>query len=348
MTFENVFYFSDINSIGGCESFFYYLSCKYKNMVVFYKRGDIKQIERLAKNVEVIRFNDTKIKCKRFFCCYNPDILDYVEAEDYFHIVHCDYKHVNFRPITHKKFNHYIGVSQLVCDSFTELTGIPCECIYNPIAIKKPEVEKYNDGKLHLISATRLSSEKGRKRMEQLMKILDNAGLDYEWKIFTNRRRPFNSRNVILEEQRIDIIDEIAKSDYLVQLSDHEAYCYSVVEALSMGVPAICTDLPVFKELGIKDGINAIICDFDMTNITADKVKKGVSTFKYTPPKDNWNKYLKGDRGYSPQDLTKVRAVKNYTDVELDRHLNKGDIVEMKKHRVSLLEARPIRLVERV
>ena len=33
--------------------------------------------------------------------------------------------------------------------------------IYNPIEIEKPKVEKYNDGKLHLISATRLTKEKG-------------------------------------------------------------------------------------------------------------------------------------------------------------------------------------------
>ena len=53
MKYNNVFYFHKINPIGGVESFFYYLSCIYKDMVVFYKEADPIQIERLAKNIEV-------------------------------------------------------------------------------------------------------------------------------------------------------------------------------------------------------------------------------------------------------------------------------------------------------
>ena len=51
---DNVFYFRRINAIGGLESFFYYLSKLYKNMVVYYQEGDPEQIKRLAQNIDLI------------------------------------------------------------------------------------------------------------------------------------------------------------------------------------------------------------------------------------------------------------------------------------------------------
>mgnify|MGYP003309392878 CR=1 FL=1 len=131
----NVFYFKKINSIGGVESWFWYLSQIYKDMVVYYKEADPEQIKRLAQNIKVRKFNEQKIKCDNFFCCYNPDILDYVEAKMYAHIIHCDYKKVNFSPIINNKFNKYIAVSKIAGESFKEITGIEYELIYNPIKI---------------------------------------------------------------------------------------------------------------------------------------------------------------------------------------------------------------------
>ena len=69
MALENVFYFKKINSVGGCESFFWYLSKLYNNFTIMYREGDPEQIKRFAKNVEVIKYLDKygTIKCKRFF-----------------------------------------------------------------------------------------------------------------------------------------------------------------------------------------------------------------------------------------------------------------------------------------
>ena len=319
----------------GVESWFYYLSKKYKNIVVYYKNGNLEQIKRLAKNVEVRKFNGELIKCKNFFCCYNPDILEYVDAKTIFHVVHCDYKQTFFKPIMHPKVDKYIGVSKLVCDSFTELTGKECELIYNPVVIEKPNVEK--ESGLYLISATRLSNEKGRKRIIQLAKMLERKHINYEWHIYTNKIRPFNIGNIILEEPKLDIIPEIAKASYLVQLSDHEAFCYSVVESLMVGTPVIVTDLPVFKELGVKHGENAIVCDLDMSNVDLHKIENGLPPFKYEPPKDNWDKYLDNNTDYTPDKKFKVKVRKNYTDINLG-HQDKGAILEMPALRVAELE----------
>lgn len=339
MKYTNVFYFNRINSVGGCESFFYYLAKTYKNMVVFYKEGDCEQIKRLAELIEVHKYNGERIECENFFCCYNPDILDNVDAKMYAHIIHCDYKNVWFSPILNPKFNKYIAVSKVAGESFKELTGIDYELIYNPIKIEKPLIKKEKDNVLHLVSATRLTREKGLKRMQRLCYILNQAGINYDWTIFTNRKREAVGQNAIYKEPQLNIIDEIAKADYLVQLSDCEAFCYSVVEALMCGVPVIATDLPVLKELGVEHGKNGIICDFNMSRVDTQMIKNGVSKFEYTPPKSDWGKYLNNDTKYNPNDIIKVRTTRRYYDLELG-HLGKNQECEMKKSRASYLECK--------
>lgn len=334
---KNVFYFKKISSIGGCETFFYYLSKLYNNMVVYYREGDGKQIERLAERIEVHKFTGQYIECDRFFCCYGFDIKDYVKAKEYYHIIHCDYKKVDFAPIRYDGFK-YIAVSKLVKNSFEELTGERAELIYNPIKLEIPRLAKYND-KIHLISATRLSKEKGRKRIEKLSKILDSAGIDYVWDIYTNKQTPFTSPNIRIQKPRLDILKEIKKSTYLVQLSDHEAYCYSIVEALMCNTPVICTNLPVLKELKVENGKNAIIVDMNLSNVDVELIKKGLPNFKYTPPKSNWDKYLDNESDYNPNKLVRVRTKKRIWDTKEDIHYKAQHFYDMKMCRASYLEA---------
>ena len=337
---NNVFYFKNINSIGGCESWFYYLSRLYKNMVIYYRTGSPEQIKRLAKNVEVHQYKDGEIiECNRFFCCYAPDIIDNVNAKEYYHIIHCDYKKVWFSPILHPKFNHYIAVSKLAGESFKEITGIDYILLYNPVDIDIPKVEKYNDGKLHLISATRLTKEKGLDRMQKLATMLDSSGIDYVWEIYTNKHKQQIGRNVIYKDPKMDIIEEIAKADYLVQLSDCEAFCYSIVESLCVGTPVIATDFPVLKELGVNEK-NAFICDFNMSNVNIQEIAKKPLKVAYKPPKNEWGKYLDNNSNYDPNELVKVIAKRSMYLVEENIHTIRGREIEIKRYRASELECK--------
>lgn len=334
---KNVFYFKKINSIGGCETFFYYLSKLFSNMVVYYKEADGKQIERLAERIECHKFKGQQIECDRFFCCYGFDIGNYVKAKEYYHIIHCDYKMVGFSPIRYDGFK-YIAVSKLVKNSFEELTGEKAELIYNPIKLEIPKADKYKD-KIYLISATRLTKEKGRERIEKLASILDNAGVDYVWDIYTNKQKPFNSPNIRVQVPKLNIIEEIKKSTYLVQLSTHEAYCYSIVEALMCNTPVITTDLPVLKELKVEHGKNAIVLDMNLSNVDIELIKKGLPPFKYKPPKSNWDKYLDNESNYNPNELVKVRTKKKIWDMKEDMHYKAQHFYDMKVCRARYLEA---------
>lgn len=332
---KSVFYFKDLNSVGGVESFLYYLAKKYE-FEVYYKTGNENQVKRLSQLVKVRKYREP-IKCDKFFCNYGLDIE--VDAKEKYHIVHCDYKNVWFKPIQYEGFK-YIGVSKLVCDSFKELTGKDIELIYNPIYIDKIERQQRKDDTLHLISATRLTREKGLKRMQKLAHTLEKNKIKYDWKIFTNRRRECVGGNAIYLEPQLDIAKEIAKADYLVQLSDCEAYCYSVVEALTLGVPVIATDLPVFKELGLNE-TNAIICNMEMTNFDINKLKKDYN-FKYEPPKETWGNHLSNKKEYNPDEKVKVKVLRVYTDVGLGQKLFRNQIVEMTQSRASYLESKDL------
>ena len=344
MKFENVFYFKKISSIGGCESFFWYLSQLYKNFTIMYREGDSEQIKRLAKNVEVIKYQDKygTIKCKKFFCNYGLDIP--VEAEEKYHIIHCDYKHTDFKPIMYPGFK-YIGVSQLACDSFKELTGVEAELIYNPVVVNKTNIPKLND-KIHLISATRLTKEKGGERINQLATMLDKAGIEYEWDIYTNRQYRWNSKNIVWKQPKLDLNKEIEESTYLVQLSSHESFGLSVAESLSLGTSVIVTDIPAFKEIGCEHGENAIICDLDMKHVDIDLIKKGLKKFTYKAPTSNWDKYLSDKSNYNANKKVLVRVLKRFWDIVEDKHYQYGDEAKITNARVSELECKG--LVERV
>lgn len=332
-----IFYFKDVNSIGGVESFIYYLSKKY-DFEFYYKKGDPLQIQRIAENIKVKKYNGEKLICDKFFINYNPDIIDNVEAKEYIMMIHCDYSAVKFKPITHPKFTKYIGVSKYVCDVFTKLTRIKAEVCYNPVFIEYKKVKKKKD-KIHLISATRLSSEKGGWRIDKLSEILDEFGLDYDWTIYTNKKPRFKSSNIILKEPKLDLSKEIAESTYLVQLSDAEAFCYSVVEALKLGTPVIVTDLPVYKELGLNDS-NSIILDLFLKNVDVKKIKKNPICI-YEPPKENWGKYLSIDKEYNPNELVEITVLKNKLWlVKENIHLKKNDKYKVSRSRASFLESK--------
>lgn len=291
---KNVFYFSLINHIGGIETFFYYLAKKYKewDITIYYRSGDPKQIERLKKYVRVKKYTGEKIKCDKIFFNFNLDIIDNVEAKEYIQIAHGDYKAMGIQPNTHKKIDKYLGVSKQVCETFKEVTGNDTSLVYNPIIIDKPKKI------LNLISATRLTPEKGKNRIIKLAKMLEAEGIPYIWTIFTDDIDAIDNPNIIYMKPRLDIINYIANADYLVQLSDNEGYCYSVVESLCVGTPVIVTECPVFKEIGV-NSTNGFILDFDLKNVPINAIYKGLGKFEYKPKEDSWENILvKGKSTY--------------------------------------------------
>lgn len=344
---KNIFYFSHINKIGGIETFFYQLAKKYKDwdLTVYYRTGDPIQLERLKQFVRVKQYKNEIIECDKAFFNFNTDIINNVKAKEYNLVLHGDYKAmVEMGQLSkkelplHPKINNYYGVSQLVCDTFHSLTGKKVSLVYNPFEVEKPKKI------LHLISATRLTAEKGKKRMIKLANALDAAEIPYEWIIYTNDTKAIDNPNIVYRKPRLDIVPYIADADYLVQLSDNEGYCYSVVEALSVGTPVIVTDLPVFREIGVNK-TNSFVLPMDMSSIPVNDIYNAHLNFTYTPKKDNWDTIFEpGPSTYQEEKETlytvealRVYQEKSIKDSELNRIPQRGEQWETSKERLDIL-----------
>ena len=324
---ENIFYFKRISAIGGTEQFLYEIAKKYHkyDITVFFDDADPKQIKRLRKLVRCVKHQKgQKVVCNKAFFNFNIDMIDDVEANDYYFVSHAIYQELGYKPpIDHPKLNHFISVSQYATDKLDEygrIIGreIKTERCYNPLTLEP--VKKV----IKLISATRLEDRtKGGERTFKLIEALDRYCLEHDrqylWLIFTNSiGKKIQSPNVVLMQGRVDIRPYIADSDYLVQLSNNmETYCYSINEALGYGTPIVSTPLTVLNEFPITEDM-MITCDWEMENI--DEVVRQIferktKKFKYIPPEDRWDEILgHAPSTHDPSKKIRVRATAEYQD----------------------------------
>ena len=343
---SNIFYVSNFNVIGGVETFIYELAKKYKqyDIAVVYKTGHPNQIRRLMKYIKVHKYKDGYIKCKKFFCNYETDIIDKVDANEYTQIIHAMFKTNRIRPRINPKVNKYLAVSNAVAIEWEELTGIKAEVCRNPLAMEE------QNNVLFFISATRLTQEKGKGRMEKLAKDLDKAGIEYLWYVFTNDDKAIDNPNIVFLKPRLNIrpiIESIKGKGYGVQLSDCEGDCYFTRECEMLGIPLICTPIPSFKEQGLEEGKNCYYMPFDMKDT---KVERLLNIPKYDGyiGQDNWiNNLVKDKSYYKEEDMkVKLRCIRSYFDVEKQKDMALGEEWTVDKKRADELINNPNMLVE--
>lgn len=338
---KNLFYLHTISPIGGVETFLYEIALKYGkdyDITIMYKNGDPEQISRLQKLVRTKKWDGVKrFECEKLFFGYNSGIAFYVDAKEYYFVMHCDYKAQNLPLPNLPEGTHIMAVSEAVKRGAEEKFGIPVEVLYNPLVPPKPRRV------LHLVTASRLSAEKGGKRMEILCRALEDAGIPFTWEVFTNDILPWKSENVIIRRPRLDITDYVADADYLVQLSDTEGYSYSIIEALSMNKPVIVTPLPCNPDMRIEDRVNAFVLPFDMSELPVEEIYNGLPPFKYTLRKDGYSALLaKGTSNYEEEMglPTRIRTKIFYQDLVLDRLMTPGEEQTVERRRAEYLEDR--------
>lgn len=350
MKYTTIYYFEGIQAIGGIETFFYELAKKYndRDFTIVYRYADPYQLKRLKKYVRCVKFKGERIECERAFFNFNLDIIDYVDAKEYCLVVHGNYNMLSSPPPKHDKINKVYAVSKDSAKAYTELTGIPCEVVYNPISLVKPVKV------VHLCSASRLDDRvKGADRIKALIKALDNycekTGNKYLWTIFTRNVGTIPSKNVAIMPPRLDVNNYMADADYIVQLSDNfEGYNYTINEGLLNKVPFIATPCNVYKELGM-DETMGIWLDFDLHNLdkVVEDIFNKVGTFKidYKPPVDGWDKLIIDKKSTYKEELDmkyKVEALPTYednnvTDIELGYIPKAGETFIVSKERLDVL-----------
>lgn len=333
---KNVIYFPSINSIGGVETFCYEMGLKYGkeyDIAVLFKDGDQVMLKKISETCRVIRYREgDEIECDVFIFGWGYDILDHVHAKEYIQTFHADYINRHLNPCGDERVTKRFGVAENTTNGIKKHYGLEMETMYNPYTVKRPRKV------LKLVSATRLTAEKGFDRMVTLAARLDEAGIPFHWLVFTDKPREFPNKSVTVLPARLDVLDYIANADYLVQLSDTEGYSYSIVEALSVGTPVIVTDIPVAAEQGVVNGKTGFILPFDMSNVPVDAIYRGLRKFTYTPKESHYETVLsKGKTARAKSSTMTVEAKMRYHDLELGRVVEKGEAFDVTQERADVL-----------
>ena len=201
--------------------------------------------------------------------------------------------------------------------------------------LKKSESEA-----LMIVSATRIPAPDKGKNAERILKLanmLNEKNIPFIWFNFSDNALVNPPKNFYNVGTTDDIQAYIKKADYLVQLSDAEGFCYSILEALVNGTAVICTPFETTKELGVKDGVNGYIVPFDM-NFDVEKLLN-IPKFDYEwdnePLIAEWEKVLDKKPKVKKKDknLIDVKIMRDYTDVELKRGVRSGEIISMRPER---------------
>lgn len=191
---------------------------------------------------------------------------------------------------------------------------------------------KSEDEALIFVSATRIPAPDKGKNAERILKLanmLNEKNIPFLWFNFSDNALVNPPKNFYNVGTTDNIQAYIKKADYLVQLSDAEGFCYSVLEALVNNTAVICTPFETTKELGVLDGKNGYIVPFDM-DFDVTKLRK-VPKFDYKwdnkPLIESWEKILnkKPKPKKISKDLIEVEAVRDYTDTELQRNVKAGE-----------------------
>ncbi len=291
ITSEIILFIRNLHIIGGIESFLYNFSWLMQDheLTLVVDRIYPEQEQKLKEYMKVVHYDPAKI----YFCKtlimerILDDVPPNINHEQVIRQCHACKTNPTWQI---PKGDYIVNVSQASKDSF----GSDGIVIHNPI---KPNKQKA----LYLISATRVPApDKGHneERMRQLAEMLIKAEIPFTWLNFSEGAFPDPPQGLLNMGYRMNMMPYIAKADYLVQLSDSEAWSYSVLEALTQNVPVIVTPFPSGSEMGIVDGKTGYVVPFDM-NFDVNKLLE-IPKFKYPCSneeiKAKWEKLLKGGK----------------------------------------------------
>lgn len=343
-----IVYHKWILKMGGVETFIYNFCVAmrdYYDITVMYETGDLYQLARMFPYVKI-----EKIDMKKQ---YHADVVinntaswvkfpDNIKADKIYTVIHCDYTDFmkfGVKPVLNEG-HEFICVKGFARDSYEKLFNVKCDLIEGTL---QPEFKPKKI--LHLVSATRLTPEKGLNRMKLMMAKLRASGIKFEWKIFTNE--PFDVSaypEVFIMKPCYDVVDWVADADYLVQLSDTEALCLAVRESLAVGTPVIVTDIPGFDY--IEDGKMGYKLNLDMSNLDIDKIYHNIPKVSWSEDKqammDAWfkkiGKPVKVEKPVINKDeKVKIRALIGYTDIVLGQFIQEGTIMTVTRERAFVL-----------
>lgn len=341
-----VVYCGNTATIGGVETFIYNFCkemCQFYDILVLYTdRMDGLQIIRLAEYVQVKRNDGKLIQCNTAINIRLTDVIPRnVRYKELIQMSHtCQLAQSGKWHWTIKKnYNKLVFVSQAAADSFAD-QNLEYQVIPNLTDPDKPRKS------LLLVSACRLTWEKGEERIYELAKQFRSKNIPFVWLVFSNQPLKRVIPGVVHCPATLNVRSYFKKADYVVQLSDIESFCYTLAEALELGIPVLTTPISVLSEIGFKEGKNGYIIPFDVKDVDVEKIYSHIPKFAPVPCRNNdivkqWRDILGKTtpaHTYTPDlEFLDVVAVENYNDLELKRYVPKGEKLKMRRDRALAL-----------
>ncbi|SES79127.1 glycosyltransferase [[Clostridium] polysaccharolyticum] len=226
----------------------------------------------------------------------NDFVEQYVKADKKYGWIHNDAYKLGFTEQyvlnRYQNFDGIIHVSYGNKEKFDAIAPSLAErsyVVYNCINLKeKIDCEtkwSAEDGKIHLISVSRIDNEQKRiDRMIESCVLLKEAGLEgkFLWHMFGSGPDEVELKSLAAEKGVDDVflfegqtdcpLRCMAKSDIYVMTSDYEGYGLTILEALMENLPVVVTNFAEAKE-SVADGKNGYLVDFDVNSIS-EKIGK--------------------------------------------------------------------------
>lgn len=241
-----------------------------RNIVFVFGSGDPDQIMALGKYHDVI-IDDGVQTYDVDVCIFTnydsaPAIMDRVHARKIYQQIHADFYALKQMPQWRNfAWEPNPRTSAILSVSETAQKGLQRAFQLDSIVV--PNILSKRDSRpIVFISLTRATPEKGVDKLVDLLRRFDEANKDYVLFLCSSIEQGEDSDQLYLRDnprvitvQPTPYAQELLRAaDYLIQLSYNESYCYSVREALQLGVPCIVSDIPELRKL-IQNGKNGYI-----------------------------------------------------------------------------------------
>ena len=296
--------------IGGIETFVYNLVKTYrdKNITIMYDTCDFKQLQRLSKYCDLEKFDGKKHDCDVLIIA-NYDsgkMADRFNAKRVYQMCHADLEAFkkypsfqNYEWKKHPKVDKIISVSETAALGLKKTFGYDSEIIYNLL-----DKDFKDDDPMVFVTLSRMTVEKGAERMVQMARKFKAAGKKFIWFVCCTLDQTSPRIQKMFKDipefiiVRPDFYNKglIKNSDYLVQLSDTESFCYSAFEALQRGVPVILTDFPEARKI-VEPGKNGYLVSMDLSDLDIEKIFNEVPkkvSYEDRCDYDKWEQVFEG------------------------------------------------------
>lgn len=297
-------YYHHINSSGGVEIAILNLCeriCKDYDITIAYsaKDSDIEMLIRMSKYANIVNLNHKELEVDTVAYCSIYCKKDRIFAKKELRWMHGCLTDMKVK-LPKENIDAYVAVGKVCKEQLdSQLTNQESILIYNEINsdIHNLANEHIPEQKpLTLVTVSRISREKGFERMLKVAEKL--KGIDYIWHIvgsgydkkYEEHIKKLAPDNWVFHGKLENPFPFIKNADFLLQLSDYEAFGFVLLESLILGTTVITTNYSSASEM-INDS-NGYIIKKDLTDFTPELLVKKEFTHEHKSGFEQWKKLL--------------------------------------------------------